>query len=362
MKWNGRYYRPANGVPVYPKKEQSITELLKPLGEKIDKGNVWRPILNQPINVFKEEATPIPSPTPTSTVTPTPSITPTSTVTPTPTSTLTPTPTPTPSTSPPPPLDPDAVAYLGAVSSAGGTLDATISGATNTLFVDLKSNGLYSLIDAMYPVIGGNAGSHKFNAIDPQDLDAAFRLTFTAGWTHSSTGMTSNGTVGTYAETYYDASLVVSGSDDQHISIYTTNQSNKQVQDIGSTITAGGATEVGIYTSFSLNQFVPDVKSAASAYRIFIQTSQEGIGYFIATSTGTNVLGSKNGVVVVNQSQTPAFTNIQHYIGNSNGNQNVGGVSNIIFATIGRKLSTGQMTTLSTIVNTFQTTLGRNTH
>lgn len=60
MKWNGRYYRPANGVPVYPKKEQSITELLKPLGEKIDKGNVWRPILNQPINVFKEEETPIP--------------------------------------------------------------------------------------------------------------------------------------------------------------------------------------------------------------------------------------------------------------------------------------------------------------
>jgi len=92
MKWNGRYYRPANGVPVYSKKEQSITELLKPLGEKIDKGNVWRPILNQPVNVFKDDTTPIPSPTPTSSVTPTPSITPTSTVTPTPTTTPTPTP------------------------------------------------------------------------------------------------------------------------------------------------------------------------------------------------------------------------------------------------------------------------------
>jgi hypothetical protein len=352
MKWNGRYYRPGYGIPVYPKKEANIQDLLKPLGEKEDKGNVWRPVLNQPLNVLK--TTPAPPP-PSSSPTPTPSVTPTIT----PTITLTPTATPTPST---PPLDPDAVAYLSAVSNAGGTLDSTISAATNTLFSELKSNGLYSLIDAMYPVIGGNAASHKFNAIDPQDLDAAFRLTFTAGWTHATSGMTSNGAVGTYAQTHYDASLVVSGSDDQHISIYTTNQSNKQVQDIGSTITSGGATEVGIYTSFSLNQFVPCVKSAASAYRIFVQTSQAGIGYFIATSTGINVLGSKNGVVVVNQSQTPAFTNKQHYIGNSNGNQNIGGVSNIIFATIGRKLSQSQMVTLSTIVNTFQTSLGRNTY
>ena len=103
MKWNGRYYRPGFGIPVYPKKEQSIEELLKPLGEKIDKGNVWRPILNQPINVFKEGATPIPSPSPTPTITvsptPTLTITPTQTITPTPT--LTPTNTPTPSSTPP---------------------------------------------------------------------------------------------------------------------------------------------------------------------------------------------------------------------------------------------------------------------
>ena len=95
MKWNGRYYRPGFGIPVYPKKEQSIEELLKPLGEKIDKGNVWRPILNQPINVLKESVTPGPpvSPSPTPTISVTPSLSPTSTVTPTPTSSFTPTPT-----------------------------------------------------------------------------------------------------------------------------------------------------------------------------------------------------------------------------------------------------------------------------
>jgi hypothetical protein len=94
MKWNGRYYRPGYGIPVYPKKESSIEELLKPLGEKKDKGNVWIPVLNQPINILKET-----TPVPPTTLTPTPSQTPTQTPTGSPTSTPTPTPTPTPTTS-----------------------------------------------------------------------------------------------------------------------------------------------------------------------------------------------------------------------------------------------------------------------
>jgi hypothetical protein len=75
-----------------------------------------------------------PSPTPTSTVTPT--VTPTSSITPTPTVTPTATVTPTPSTSVPS-GDPDAALLLSDVLAAGGTLDATISAATETLFTEL---------------------------------------------------------------------------------------------------------------------------------------------------------------------------------------------------------------------------------
>ena len=39
MKWNNRNYRPLNGVRVYPKKENNIADLLKPLGEKENKGS-----------------------------------------------------------------------------------------------------------------------------------------------------------------------------------------------------------------------------------------------------------------------------------------------------------------------------------
>lgn len=132
MKWNGRYYRPGYGVNVYPKPEDSIKELLKPLGEKTRKGNVWIPVLNQPINVLKDDTTPVPpvspSPTPTQTGTPTP--TPSSTVpepspSPTPTGTGTPTPTPSPSN-----LPPTEITYLSNVFSNTTASSYTFSGVS----------------------------------------------------------------------------------------------------------------------------------------------------------------------------------------------------------------------------------------
>ena len=119
MKWNNRNYRPLTGVRVYPKKENNITDLLKPLGQKENKGNVWIPVLNMPMNVPQPSSQPVnPSPTPTNTLTSTPTPTstttntptPTQTITPTPTQTITPTPTqtktPTPTPSSTTPLDP----------------------------------------------------------------------------------------------------------------------------------------------------------------------------------------------------------------------------------------------------------------
>jgi hypothetical protein len=298
-----------------------------------------------------------PTPTPTTTTTPTVTPTPTLTTTPTNTPTLTQTPTP----SPGPAFDADAAAYLSAVVSAGGTVTSPMSAATNNMFLALKSNGLYSLIDCMYPVLGGTAGSHKFNAINPIDTNGAYRLTFAGVWTHNASGMTTNGLASTYADSYYNAQLVVSGAADQSISIYTTNQSSKGVQDIGSTNIPLGTIEVGIYTSFG-SLFIPNIKSAASGYLTYSQPTQQGIGYYVASSTGTNTLGTKDGALVVNAAQIPAFTNLTHYVGNTNGNVNNGNPSTIIFASFGRQLTSAQMTILSSIINAFQTALGRNTY
>ena len=76
--------------------------------------------------------------------------------------------------------------------AATGETDTTIISALNTLETDLTTYGLTAKIKALYPMVGGTAAKHKFNFMDARDTDAAYRLTFNGGWTHSSTGALPN--------------------------------------------------------------------------------------------------------------------------------------------------------------------------
>ena len=115
-------------------------------------------------------------------------------------------------------LDPDAQAFLTAASIT----NPTISGAINTLVVQMKTDNIWSKMKAIYPMVGGTASTHKFNLKDPRDLDAAFRLVFNGGWTHSANGAQPNGTNG-FADTKLNqsANLILNSN---HISclLYTS--------------------------------------------------------------------------------------------------------------------------------------------
>ena len=86
-------------------------------------------------------------------------------------------------------LDPDAAAYLADVVASGGTTNPTIEAAVDTLFTDLKSNGLYSKMKAMYPYVGATASSHAINAT----LNKTFDITWNGGMTHGISGSTGDG-------------------------------------------------------------------------------------------------------------------------------------------------------------------------
>ena len=93
IRWGGKKFYPQKPKPYKP----DINELMKPLSEKVGKGNIWGSIImNVPEETSGPSVSPTPTPTITSSPTPTPSITPTQTITPTPTETPTPTPTPSP--------------------------------------------------------------------------------------------------------------------------------------------------------------------------------------------------------------------------------------------------------------------------
>ena len=80
-----------------------------------------------------------------------------------------------------------------AFAAATGITDTTILNALNTFDTGLISNGLDTKMKALYPMVGGTANTHKFNFMDAQDTDTAFRLAFNGGWVHSSTGALPNG-------------------------------------------------------------------------------------------------------------------------------------------------------------------------
>ena len=109
-------------------------------------------------------------------------------------------------------IDPEAQAFL----TAAGITDPTISNAINRLVLNYKGQGnlntsvdLWTGSKAIYPFVGGTANSHKFNLKDPRDLDAAFRLAFSGGWTHDANGAKPNGT-NAYAQTFLVPSSVLS--------------------------------------------------------------------------------------------------------------------------------------------------------
>ena len=76
------------------------------------------------------------------------------------------------------------------------------------------------------------ASQFKFNLVNPVDSDAAFRLVFNGGWTHSSNGATPNGTNG-YADTKLIPSSVLA-QNSASIGAYLRTNNTGDYCDIGS--------------------------------------------------------------------------------------------------------------------------------
>ena len=99
--------------------------------------------------------------------------------------------------------------------AASGLSDTTQKNAVNTLVKDLKRFGLWNKIKAIYPFVGGTPESHKWNLKDPRDTNDAYRLTFSGGWSHSSTGVKCNGS-NTSADTFLSLRTVFGSTSTKH--------------------------------------------------------------------------------------------------------------------------------------------------
>jgi hypothetical protein len=351
------------------RKQPNINDMMYPKGSKQPR-QVWAAVMN----VYKApETTPpvTPSPTPTSTQTPTPSITPTQTITPTntgtptqtPTTSVTPTntgsPTPTPTQSSIPSGTTEANTYLSAVVAAGGTgITSTVSAATRTLFTSLVSNGLWNKLDTFYLHLGGVSGSNALNGKNP----SLYAMTFNGGWTFdNSFGSKGNG-VNSYAESTRWNPSVFATQNDTSSSLYVTTNTSGDFVDM---ILDGGSGNFYGIVPWQINAHAPGFAINDSFTSLAGRNNSQG--YFSISRTGSTTsklfingslynTASKTSITPVNNNLVLGANKVVGVGINYNSNRGYG------FTHFGLGLTDAEETTLSTIVNTFQTTLSRNVY
>jgi hypothetical protein len=307
MKWNGRNYKPLLPQKIRFKEEKfDVEEYMKSLQEKHDRVPVWRTIPN-PIAVNVPVSEPVP----------------------------------------PPAFDADAAAFLNQVLVSGGTLDATISGATNTLFTELKSQGIYNKMFALYPLVGGVAASHAINAANL----SSYTITWVGGITHNSDGVMGNGISG-YGDT-------------QWIQNNETTTGNTAVGFYmvasGNTAFDFGRQYVGGFVALNNYQLSTNLRGGMNTNLLNYQTGMSGeTGFYgISRNNGTQVLHISpftSGTVTSNQGATLATGSLGLMTAFGFGTASSKTYGTFVIA---EGLTLTELQNLSLIITTFNNTIGR---
>jgi len=249
-------------------------------------------------------------------------------------------------------FDVDAQAFFDRVTAAGGTLSATEKAAVNTLVVQMKADGTWTLMKAIYPMVGASAAACAQNL-----KSSSFTGTFSSGWTFASTGVTGNGT-SAFMNTGFNPSIN-STYNNTHFSLYSRTQVITNSVDIGSQenlnrftmelafgsfgfasdqyndatarVSLANSITTGLYTSN---------RTTSSVFKCFRNSTQIG-----STNTGLSGIMPNMNVAIgaSNRNNTPAFFSTKQFA----------------FSSIGDGLTDSQVSNFYTAVQAFQTTLSR---
>jgi hypothetical protein len=202
------------------------------------------------------------------------------------------------------------------------------------------------------------ASQFKFNLVNPVDSDAAFRLVFNGGWTHSSNGATPNGTNG-YADTKLVPLSVFSSANSISFGYYSR--------------TIGGAAEtrmsMGAFDGASDSSLIIRWNNGFSYSNLnenlytALYTNADTHGFYVANRNTINrEQGWKNGIKMIDVVNTPTTrTNKNVYLGALNNNTAPLYFDNkqSAFAHIADGLTDTEAANLYTRVQAYQTALAR---
>jgi len=252
---------------------------------------------------------------------------------------------------PGPVFDSDAQAFFDRVTTAGGTLSATEQTAIDTLVKQMKTDGIWTKMKAIYPMVGASAAACAQNL-----KSSSFTGTFTSGWTFASTGATPNGT-----SAFMNTGLNMRNNlsqNNSHISVYSRTNLSALSSMIGcytglftnAIMLYPLVDSVGYFNIFSNggNNLISNQNDSLS-FQMLSRISSSSFDYYKRT-TKTNLL--------VN-SQTGSDLNLYVGANNSSGSGANFDARQNAFTSIGDGLNTTEATDFYTAVQAFQTTLNR---
>jgi len=247
-----------------------------------------------------------------------------------------------------PQLDGDASAFILAANITNPTQQSAIY----TLVTSLKSYGIWTKMKAIYPFVGGSASSHKFNLKDPRDLDAAYRLTFTAGWIHSSTGAKPNGT-SDYADTFLNPNNFSQDNFSFGSYLRNTNSYNCYI---------GAFDTIRNYLLPINTSYYAQINSSNFGFTT-ITANQTTKLHIVTRTTSTSASLYIDGTLIYNDNITSSGkTNRNIWIGALNslvGADKYYSTNEQAFSFIADGLNSTEITNLTNAVQTYQTSLGR---
>jgi hypothetical protein len=242
-------------------------------------------------------------------------------------------------------LDPDAEAFL----LAAGITDPTITSAVNDFVIGAKTTTLWSDLYVILPVVGGNSTTTRYCM-----KTALTKVTWYGGVTHNSDGVEFNGTNG-YGEVdwnapnTYNRTAVESVKDSVAGNEGWSGVFSGQVFGVQLRRTGGGNLEtvaLGLNTLAAVN----------------ISNRPFGIRTMVVEANATNGGKHYHEDVLIHQATPNANPNgLNYFIGalNSSGSPILYNRRKENFFAFGNSLTPTQISQLTTLINNFNTTLGR---
>jgi len=276
-------------------------------------------------------------------------------------------------TAPPPfvPSDSDAQAFITAAAITNETQQTAI----DNLDIGLKADNIWSKIGILYPFVGGNQTSHRYNLKSA----GSYLLTFHGEWIHSSTGAQPNG-INAYAETgYLDSSHGIN----RHVSVYSRQNINHTGKEIGVSFHIiegesgyGGSNTLAFAGAYLGTQL-------GDSYSVAFHTTPDALGLFVSSRTGDGVAGLdisgyRNGTLLSTMNTNSGYgigsnyttgkpiylsANYYYYVEDGVPSEFVTEFSNRqqSFVSYGDGLTSAEVANFYTRVQAFQTTLDRAT-